>query len=69
MGDQALVQLAGKDWDAVHPSVVPEPVAGHADPAAAGPEQNGLIEIGPVLDLVGAGRLQTGERDRHHGDN
>ena len=58
--------MAGELRDAVHPGVVPEPVAGHADLAAAGPEQHGLIEIGPVLDLLLAGRLQTGERDRHH---
>ena len=36
MGDQTLVQLAGEQRDAVHPGVVPKPVAGHADLAAAG---------------------------------
>jgi hypothetical protein len=43
MGDQPLVQLAGEHRDAVHPGVVPEPVAGHADLAAAGLEQ-GLLK-------------------------
>jgi hypothetical protein len=50
MGDQALVQLAGEHRDAVHPGVVPEPVAGHADLAAAGLLQGALIEVGPLLD-------------------
>jgi len=50
MGDQPLVQLTGAHWDAVHPGVVAEPVADHADLAAAGPEQHGLIETGPVLN-------------------
>ena len=50
MGDQPLVQLAGERRDAVHPGVLAEPVAGHAALAAAGPEQHGLIEIGPVLN-------------------
>ena len=36
MGDQALVQLAGEHRDEAHSRVVPEPVAGHADLAAAG---------------------------------
>ena len=52
MGQQTLVQLAGKHRDAVHPSVVPEEVAGEADLAAAAGHQNLLIEIGPLL--VGA---------------
>jgi hypothetical protein len=31
MGDQAMVQLAGEQRDAVHSRVVPKPVADHAD--------------------------------------
>ena len=46
----SLEQLAGEHRDAVHPGVVSEPVAGHADLAAAGPEQHGFIEMGPLLD-------------------
>ncbi|WP_341886349.1 hypothetical protein [Synechococcus sp. UW140] len=52
VSDQTLVQLAGEHWDAVHPGVMAEPVAGHADLAAAGLEQHGFIEIGPVLGCV-----------------
>jgi len=50
MGDQALVKLAGEQWDAVHPGVVAKPVAGHADLAAAGFQQGALIEVRPLLD-------------------
>jgi hypothetical protein len=39
-----------KDWDAVHPGVVAEPVTGHAELAAAGLEQGALIEVGPLLN-------------------
>jgi hypothetical protein len=45
VSDQPLVQLAGEHWNAVHPSVVPEPVAGHADLAAAGFQQHLSIEV------------------------
>lgn len=50
MGDQTLVQLAGEQRDAVHPRVVSEPVAGHADLAAAGFHQLLAVEIRPFLD-------------------
>jgi hypothetical protein len=49
MGQQTLVQLAGEHRDAVHPSVVPKEVAGHADLAAAAPYQHLVIEVGPLL--------------------
>jgi hypothetical protein len=49
MGQQALVELTGKQRDAVHPGVMAEPVAGEADLAAAAGHQHLLIEIGPVL--------------------
>ena len=70
MGDQPLVQLTGEHRDAVHPYVVSEPVAGHADLAAAGLEQHRLIEVGPLLDRDfklggqsrGAGQRETDEQ-------
>ena len=49
MGDQALVPLIGQHRDAIHPRVVPKPVSGHADLAAAGPEQHVAGEVRPVL--------------------
>jgi hypothetical protein len=68
LGDQALMQLAGEHRDAVHPGVMPEPVAGHADLAAAGLHQQALIEERPVFDwgfkLRRQGR-RPGERDTH----
>ena len=67
MGDQALMQMAGEQRDALRPRVMPEEVAGHADLAAAAGAEHRLIQPGPVLDLLLAGRLQAGERDRHHG--
>ena len=50
MGQQSLVQLAGEQRDAVHPGVVPEPVAGEADIATAAGAQHRLVEIGPLLN-------------------
>jgi len=52
LGNQALVQLAGEQWDALGPGVVPEPVAVHADLAAAAGAQHVLIEIGPDLAVA-----------------
>ena len=66
--DQTLVQLAGEHRDAVHPSVMAKPVAGHADLATAGLEQHRLFEVGPLLDrgfkpdIQGCG---SGERGTH----
>ena len=68
VGDQALVQVAGEQGDAVGAGVVPEEVAGHADLTAPAGAEHLLIEPGPVLDRLIAGGLQTGEGDRHHGD-
>ena len=53
MGDQALMQLAGEQWNAVHSGVVSEPVASHADLGAAGLEQHRLIEVGPLVGEEG----------------
>jgi len=68
VGDQALVQVAGEQRDAVGSRVVAEKMAGHADLAAAAGAEHLLIEPGPVLDRLQAGGLQTGDLDRHHGD-
>ena len=68
MGDQPLVQLAGEHRDAVHPGVVPKPVAGHADLAAAGLLHGALIEVRPLLDRdfkLGGQSRWPGQRDTH----
>ena len=54
VGDQALVQVAGEQRDAVRAGVMPEEVAGHADLAAAAGAEHVLIEPGPVLDRLQA---------------
>ena len=69
MGDQALMQMASEQRDALRPRVMPEEMAGHADLAAAAGAEHRLIQPGPVLDLLLVGRLQAGERDRHHDDH
>ena len=63
MGDQALVQLAGEQGNAVHSSVVAEPMAGHADLAATAGFQDLLIEVGPSVDgdLAGSGDAIQGK--------
>ncbi len=68
MGNQALMQVAGEQGDGVRAGVVAEEMAGHADLAAAAFSEHLLIEPGPVLDFLFAGRLQTRKGDRHHGD-
>lgn len=67
MGDQALVELAGEQGDAVGSGVMAEEVAGEADLPAATGHQNGLIQPGPVLDGLKAGGLEPGEGNGHHG--
>jgi hypothetical protein len=54
MGDQALVQVAGEQRDAVRAPVVAEEVAGHADLADAAGAEHVLIEPGPILDRLQA---------------
>ena len=49
VGDQALVQLAGEQGDAVDTGLVLKPVAGHADLAAPGLHQHLLVQEGPLL--------------------
>jgi hypothetical protein len=59
---------AGEHRDAVHPGVVPKPVAGHADLAAPGLEQHRLIEVGPLLNRGFEPGIQccgSGERGTH----
>ncbi|MCP9787938.1 hypothetical protein KBY99_02950 [Cyanobium sp. Maggiore-St4-Cus] len=51
MGDQALVQVAGEQRDAVRPRVMPKEMAGHTDLAAADGTEHRLIQPRPVLDL------------------
>ena len=68
VGDQPLIELTGEHRDAVHPGVMPEPVAGHADLAAAGLEQQCLIEVGPLLYRGFKPGIQccgSGERGTH----
>ena len=55
VGDQALVQVAGEQRDAVGARVVPEELTGHADLTAAAGAEHRLIEPGPVLDRINAG--------------
>ena len=57
MGDQALVQVAGQQWDAGGTRVMPEEMAGHADLVAAAGAEHFLIEPGPVLDRINAAGL------------
>ena len=58
VGDQALMQLAGEQRDAADAGLVAEPVAGHADLAAAACSQHPLIEVGPAV----AARADAGIR-------
>ena len=69
MGDQALVQMAGEQGDAVRARVMPEEVAGHAELAASAGAEHVLIEPGPLLDRLVAGGLQPGDGDRSHGNS
>jgi hypothetical protein len=57
MGDQALVQVAGEQRDAVGARVVPEEVAGHADLTAAAGAEHVLIEPRPLFNHLDAGGL------------
>ena len=61
MGNQALVQLAGEQRDALRPGVMLKPVAGHADLAAAAGAQHVLLEVRPGL-AVACSRNDCGDR-------
>jgi len=65
--DQALVQVAAEQRNAIGPRVVAKKMAGHADLAAAAGVEHPMIEPEPVLDPIKAGGLQPGDRHRHHG--
>jgi hypothetical protein len=54
MGDQALIQWAAEQGDAVGAGVVGEEPAGHVDLAAAAEAEHVLFEPGPVLDRINA---------------
>jgi hypothetical protein len=54
MGNQALVQVAGEQRDAVGSGVVPEEMAGHTNLAAPAGAEHVLIEPGPILDRLQA---------------
>jgi|LakMenE01Jun11ns_1017448.scaffolds.fasta_scaffold9476526_2 hypothetical protein len=54
MGDQALMQLAAEQRDAVGAGVVAEEMAGHAALAAAAGAEHVLFEPEPVLDSMNA---------------
>ena len=58
LGQQAAMQLAGEQRHARRAGVVAEPVAGHADLAAAAGAEHALIEERPLLLLT----LQTSSR-------
>jgi len=52
LGNQAPVQLAGEEGDALRSRMVTEPMAGHADLAAAAGAQHVFIEVGPGLAVA-----------------
>jgi len=58
MANQTLVQLAGEQGDAVHPSVVAEPIAGDAHLAATAGFQEHFVAVGPSVVLRFSGELQ-----------
>ena len=66
------MQLAGEHRDAVHPGVIPKPVAGHADLAAAGFLNGALIEVGSLL-VRGPGAsgigVEVGEQEAEAADH
>jgi hypothetical protein len=72
LGNQSLVQLAGEQGNALRSGVMPEPMAGHADLAAATGAQHVFIEVRPRLAVAcslyrcghRASRSRTGES--HH---
>ena len=47
--DQTLMNLTGEQRDAVHTGVLTKSIAGYADLAAAGLEQDTFVEIGRLL--------------------
>jgi hypothetical protein len=72
MGEQALMQMAGEQPDAVGPGVVAEEMAGHADLVTEAAVKLLLIKPGPVLYGLEYGLaarwLLFREVIRHHGE-
>ena len=72
MADQTLMQLAGEQGDALHTSVVAEPIAGDAHLATTAGFQDLFVEVGPSVDgdLAGGRITAWGEKfeeGRDHG--
>ena len=66
--DQALMQVAGEQRNAIGPRVVAKEVAGHADLVAAAGVEQLLIKPRPVPNRFKAGGLLPEDLQRHHGD-
>ena len=66
--DQALVQEAGEQRNAIGPRVVAKEMAGHADLVAAAGVEPLLIKPRPVPNRIKAGGLLPEYLHRHHGD-
>jgi len=66
--DQALVQVAGEQRNAIGPRVVAKEMAGHADLVAAAGVEHLLIKPRPVPNRIKAGGLLPEDLHRHHGD-
>ena len=66
LGDLAMVQLAGEHRDALSSGVVAEPMAGHADLAAAAGPQHGLIEIRPGFAITACSHCAGPVSSRNH---
>ena len=66
--DQALVQVAGEQRNAIGPRVVAKEMAGHADLVAAAGVEHLLIKPRPVPNRIKPVGLQHGDLHRHHGD-
>lgn len=60
------MQLASAQWDAVHPGMVPEPLAGPADLAAAAALQDCPIEVRPFFEGLVPGRRIAREAAGSH---
>lgn len=66
--DQALVQVAGEQRNAIGPRVVAKEMAGHADLVAAAGVELLLIKPRPVPNRIKAGGLLPEDLQRHHSD-
>jgi hypothetical protein len=66
VADQALVEMAREQRDAISTGVVSEEMAGEADRAAAAGLQDLLIQSWPLLQGFAARGLDAGEGERDH---